>query len=74
MTDFKPENYTMDIAEKLYQLSCEQDFSDYSETKEKEVAEIEQALCYLHTLCCNKYNNDYFRTFYNCLDRITSIN
>lgn len=71
---FNPENYTMEIAKKLYQLSCDQDFSDYNETREKEVAEIEQCLYYLHTVCCNDLNSDYFRTFYNCLDRITSIN
>lgn len=64
------EKDTQEIALKIYELSKDMDFSDYEEEKEKEISEIEQCLYHLKTIAKNEHNQDYFRTFYNALQKL----
>lgn len=57
-----------EIAKKLYELSKAMYFDDYNE--EKEINDIEECLYYLKAIAENEYNSDYFRTFYNTLQRL----
>ena len=66
--------YPDEIASALYKLASDQDFNDYTETQRQEVEQITDCLYQLKAICENKYNNDYYRTFYKCLERITDIN
>lgn len=59
------------IANGLYNLSLDMDFEDYNETKEKEISSLIDCLYQIKALAQNPYNNDYYRTFLLCLDRIT---
>lgn len=67
---FRFENEPWKIAEKLYELTKDMDFADYEETKEKEIAELENAMYQLKAMAENEYNQDYWRTLWNCLKRI----
>ena len=68
------ENYSPDeIAEKLYDLCCDMDKSDYTDTKAKEISEIENAIYDIKAMSENQYNSDYWRTFYKCLQSITGV-
>ena len=59
-----------EVANKLYELAKDMDYMDYEDEKEQEIADIENALYYLKALAQNEYNADYFRTFWNLLQRI----
>lgn len=63
---FQENNYhgVEDVAEKMIQLS---NLKPSAELKN----ELAEALYYLKTVAQNKYNNDYFRVFYNVLLVIT---
>lgn len=37
---------------------------------EEEKKDLENGLYYLHTICGNKYNSEYFRTTYKILERV----
>lgn len=56
--------YPCDIADKLIELSN----LEYTEELKEE---LENALYWLKSAAHNKYNNDYFRVFYNVLLVIT---
>lgn len=64
------EKSTQEIAEKLYELSKDMDYMDYEEEKESVINDLENALYYIKTISQNEYNQEYFRTFYNILQRI----
>lgn len=64
------EKSTREIARKLYELSKDMDYMDYEEEKENIINELENALYYIKTIAQNEYNQEYFRTFYNILQRI----
>ena len=61
---------TFEIANKLYELAKDMDWMDYEEEKERTINEIEQGIYYIRTMAENEYNADYFRTFYNILERL----
>lgn len=61
---------TFEIANKLYELAKDMDWMDYEEEKERTINEIEQGIYYIRTMAENEYNADYFRTFYNVLERL----
>lgn len=67
------EYYPGEIANVLYNLSCDMDKNDYNETKQETINQLTDCLYYLKAICENSYNNDYFRTMYKCLETITSI-
>lgn len=64
------EKTTQEIAENLYELSKDMDYMDYEEEKENIINDLENALYYIRTIAQNEYNQEYFRTFYNILQRI----
>lgn len=64
------EKSPQEIADKLYELAKDMDYMDYEEEKEEVKADIENALYYLKAIAQNEYNADYFRTFWNILQRI----
>lgn len=64
------EKSTQEIAENLYELSKDMDYMDYEEEKENIVNDLENALYYIKTIAQNEHNQEYFRTFYNILQRI----
>lgn len=64
------EKSTQEIAEKLYELSKDMDYMDYEEEKENVINDLENALYYIKTISQNEHNQEYFRTFYNILQRI----
>ena len=59
-----------EITDTLYELSKDMDYMDYEEEKEQVKSDIENALYYLKAIVQNEYNADYFRTFWNILQRI----
>ena len=59
-----------EITDRLYELSIDMDYMDYEDEKEQITADIENTLYYLKAIAQNEYNADYFRTFYNILQRI----
>ena len=61
---------TFEIANKLYELAKDMDYMDYEEEKEQIIQEIEQGVYYIKTIAENEHNADYFRTFYNILERL----
>ena len=68
------DKYLQDIettAKVLYQLSIDMDYADYSENLQDTLADIEECLYHLRTICENNLNSDYFRTFARCLELIT---
>jgi selenocysteine-specific translation elongation factor len=60
----------LEIAERLYELSEDMDYMDYEDTKEQDIAELENALYWLKAAAQNDMNKDYFRYLYNILQRI----
>ena len=60
----------LEIAERLYELGKDMDYMDYEDTKEQDIAELENALYWLKETAKNPYNKDYFRVLYNALQRI----
>ena len=68
--DFKVEKFPEEIAVELYEKSKDMDFMDYEDEKEQVIAELENALYYIKTICENEHNQNYFRTFYKILERI----
>lgn len=70
MSEILNEKSIEEIAEKLYELAKDMDYMDYEEEKEQIKADIENAIYYIKALAENEYNSDYFRTFYNILQRI----
>ena len=63
------EKTTLEIANKLYELSKDMDYMDYKDEQEQVLNELEQAIYHIKTLAENKYNED-FRLLYNILQRI----
>lgn len=61
---------TQEIAEKIYSKCSDMDLQDYAEEKEKEIAEIENALYHIKCYAQNEYNQEYWRTLLNALDRM----
>lgn len=59
-----------EIAERIIELSKDMDFADYEETEEEERKELESALYNIKTIAENEYNNKYWRTLYNALQKI----
>ena len=70
MKDFIIEKYPEEIAQNLYENIKDMDFIDYEEHKTELIADLENAIYYLKTLCENDYNSEYFRTFYKVLECI----
>lgn len=70
MKNFEIEKHPQEIAEKLYNLAKDMDFSDYEEEKEQIITKLENALYHLKTVAQNEHNHEYFRTFYRILERI----
>ena len=60
----------LEIAERLYELAEDMDYMDYEETKEQDIAELENVLYWLKAAAQNDMNKDYFRYLYNILQRI----
>ena len=60
----------LEIAERLYELGKDMDYMDYEDTKEQNIAELENALYWLKAAAQNDMNKDYFRVLYNALQRI----
>ena len=60
----------LEIAERLYELAEDMDYMDYEDTKEQDIAELENALYWLKAAAQNDMNKDYFRYLYNMLQRI----
>lgn len=57
-----------EIAKTLVKLA---DFGNDIESENQAATDLENALYYLDAIAQNEYNNDYFRTFYNVLAKIT---
>ena len=74
MENFKINYYPGEIAETLYNLCCDMDQADYGEQKAETLADLENTIYFLMATAQNKYNNDYFRTFYRCLENIAERN
>ena len=70
MKEFKIEKYPQEIAEALYEQAKDMDYMDYEDEKELILADLENALYHLKTVCENENNKDYFRTLYKILERI----
>lgn len=68
--EFLEEKSTQEIARKLYELSKDMDYMDYEEEKEQILNDLENVLYHIKLIAKNEYNQDYFRTFYNILQRI----
>lgn len=64
------EKSVQEIANKLYELSKDMDYIDYEEEKGQILNDLENAIYYIKSVAQNEYNADYFRTFYNILQRI----
>ena len=58
------------LAEDLYNACEDMDATDYEEAKEQTIKEIENFLYHLKALAQNEYNYEYFKTFYNLLQKI----
>lgn len=62
---------TLEMAENLYSLSCDLDYMDYEDTKEKDIQELEEALANLKNFAIlNPSANKEYETLLLCLDRI----
>lgn len=70
MNDYILEKSPAEIAARLYELSKDMDFMDYEDEKEQILSDLENALYYLKAVSENKYNSEYFRTFYRLLERL----
>ena len=60
----------IEMAEKLYDMAQDMDYMDYEENKEQEIKDICDYLYHLKCISQNEYNHNYFRTFWNVLQRI----
>lgn len=67
---YKFEKSPGEIAEYLYELSEDMDAQDYVEEKEREIAELENALYDIKAIAQNEYNKDYWRTLWNALQNL----
>ena len=65
------EHYT-DIAQALYNLSCDMDLCDYEEQEEIELEQLENALADLYTIAKNQYNKDHWRTLWRALENLVN--
>ena len=59
-----------EIAHNLYENMKDMDYMDYEDTKEETINQLIDALYHLKTVAQNEYNQDYFRTLWNCLQQI----
>ena len=59
-----------EITERIIELSKDMDYLDYEETEEEERKQLENALYNIKTIAQNELNKDYWRTFWNALQRI----
>lgn len=64
----KIEKYPEEIAETLYNLSADMDAQDY---KEQELKDLTNALYDLKAICENEHNQDYYRTLWKALERLS---
>ena len=70
MDKFEVEKYPQEIAETLYEQAKDMDYMDYEDEKELVLADLENALYDLKTICENEYNKNCYRTLYRILERI----
>ena len=70
MNDYIIEKSPQEIALALYEHIKDMDYMDYEDEKESVLSDFENALYYLKAIAENKYNADYFRTFYKALERL----
>lgn len=56
-----------ELACDLYESTKDIDHMDYKDTEEQTINELIDALYHLKTVAQNEYNQDYFRTLWNCL-------
>ena len=63
------EKTTLEIANRLYELSKDMDYMDHEDEQEQVLNELEQAIYHIKTLAKNEYNED-FRLLYNILQMI----
>lgn len=56
-----------EIANTIYNNTLDMDANDYTENKEHEIAQLEEALYQIKAIAENDYNQDYWRTFWNAL-------
>lgn len=56
-----------EIANTIYNKTLDMDANDYTENKEHEIAQLEEALYQIKAIAENDYNQDYWRTFWNAL-------
>lgn len=54
----------------LYENSKDMDFADYEDTKEKTLNELQEALYQIEAIAKNKYNKDYWHTFWDALQSL----
>lgn len=59
-----------EITERLFELVADMDAHDYEDEQEKIKSDLENALYQLKALAQNEYNFEYWRTFWNVLQRI----
>lgn len=59
-----------EISDRLLELAKDIDFMDYEDEQEQIKSDLENMLYWIKTAAQNEYNKDYFRTFYNILQRI----
>lgn len=62
------------IAQALYKMACDLDFSDYEENREKDISDLIECISQIKAISENPYNANFYRTFLFCLDRIASHN
>ena len=70
MSEILEERSAEEVAERLYELAKDMDYMDYEDEEEQIKTDIEIAIYHLKAIAQNEYNADYFRTFYNVLQRI----
>ena len=64
---------TLELATGLYNLACDLDAADYSETAETEINELENALYNLKVSALSGHNSENI-TLFSCLARALNIN
>lgn len=65
-----------DLANKLYNMSCDLDLNDYQEESEQEIKSLEKALSLIYTESQQNFNYHHtnYKILLSCLERITSTN
>lgn len=58
-----------ELALTLYNNAMDMNFMDYEDTKEQTLNELQEALYQIEAIAKNEYNKDYWRTFWNALQR-----